>query len=209
MEKLYTVITPLQLARVLRRGRLRLARRVILEPKYDGYLLVAHRGKLCTILGRRAPGWMKLALFEAGIAEGVYEAMKDGFSLFIEVYGRRASPNGYHRRHNRDYDAVVIDIGFERDEGRMRLLPPEKASDIADYYGLPYVEYREEEAEVLLSPPKSLAEALPAYRGWEGYVAKAYSEHGHTLPTDYGARMVGMLAVKARWETLGRLLGRG
>ena len=200
------MLVPAQLARLVERRRVKPKAPVILEPKYDGVLLVADGGRLYTILGRRAPSWLRAAAWKAGVAGKAIEMSRDGFVVFIEVFGRRLTPNGYHRRHSRDYDAVVVEVGFRGLDGRVRMLPPEKAADAAELYGLRYVEYRYEEAAVIEEPPRSLAEALPFYRGWEGYVAKLYAAHGHTLPPDYGAKTTGLLAVKARWETLGRLL---
>ena len=201
------MLVPAQLARLVKRRRVRPRAPVILEPKYDGFLLVARRGKLYTILGRPAPSWLRAAAWAAGAAGKAIEMSKDGFVVFLEVYGRRLTPHGYHRGHPRDYDAVVVEIGFEEEEGRVRVLPPERAADAAALYGLRYVEYRYEDGSVIAEPPESLASALPAYRGWEGYIAKLYSVHGHTLSPDYGAKQTGLLAVKARWESLGRLLG--
>ncbi|AEM39167.1 hypothetical protein Pyrfu_1308 [Pyrolobus fumarii 1A] len=178
---------------------------MVLEPKFDGYLVAAIGGKLYNVLGEPAPRWLKAALFMAGVAEQVYEMMRDGFAVFLEVYGRRLTPNGYHRKHKRDYDAVVLDIGIVED-GRVRILPPEKAADAADIYGLRYVPYRFEDADVLTDPPMSLAERLPAYQGWEGYVAKVYAAHGHRLPPDYRVKQLGVLMVKARWQSLGNLV---
>ena len=179
---------------------------VILEPKYDGYLLVADRGRLYTILGRQAPSWLRGAAWKAGVAGKAIEMSRDGFVVFIEVYGRRLTPHCYHASHHKDFDAVVVDVGFRGLDGRLVMLPPEKAADAAELYGLRYVEYRYEDGGVIAEPPVSMAEALPSYRGWEGYVAKLYAAHGHKLPPDYGAKMVGLLAVKARWESLGQLL---
>ncbi len=192
---------------MLRRRRVELKGSVILEPKYDGYLVAAMGGEIYSILGRPAPKWLRAALYASGAVEPVYEMMRDGFVIYLEVFGRRLTPNGYHSRHTRDYDAVVLDVAWIDDHGRQRFLPPEKAADAAELYGLRFVEYRYEERDVLLDPPMSMAEVLRGYRGWEGYVAKLYAAHGHKLPPDYGARLRGALMVKARWEALGRLLG--
>ncbi len=200
------MLVPAQLARLVKRGRIKPRNPVILEPKYDGVLLVVDRGRLYTILGRPAPPSLRAAAWLAGAAGKAIEMSRDGFVVFIEVYGRRLTPHGYHRRHNRDYDAVVVEVGFRGLDGRVKMLPPEKAADAAELYGLRYVEYRYEEASVIAEPPESMAEALPLYRGWEGYVAKLYAAHGHNLPPEYGAKLAGLLAVKARWESLGRLL---
>ena len=199
---------PSVLAGLVARRRVRPRSPVIVEPKYDGYLVVAARGRLYNIHGQPAPSWLRAAAWAAGAAGKAIEMSRDGFIVYMEVFGRRLTPGGYHRLHPRDYDAVVVDVAFVGEDGRPRMLPPEKAADAAELYGLRYVEYRYEEGSVIAEPPESLAGLLPAYRGWEGYVAKIYAAHGHTLPPDYGARLAGMLAVKARWESLGRMLPR-
>ncbi len=191
----------------MRRGRVRLAKTIIIEPKYDGVLLVASPRGYFNILGWRAPRYLLRALEESGYAENVEEMRRDGFTLFIEVFGKRLTPNGYHLRHHRDYDIRVLDVGFAGIDGKLRLLPPEKAADAANLYGLPFVEYSYEDSSIVEEPPESMAEALMGFRGWEGYVAKLYSTHGHVLPPDYEARTRGSLMVKARWETLGKLVG--
>ncbi len=191
----------------MERRRVRPRSPVIVEPKYDGYLVVAAGGRLYNILGQPAPRWLRAAAWAAGAAGKAIEMSRDGFIVYMEVFGRRLTPNGYHRLHSRDYDAVVVDVAFVDEHGRARMLPPEKAADAAELYGLRYVEYRYEDGDVIAEPPESLAGLLTGYRGWEGYVAKIYAAHGHRLPPDYGARTLGMLAVKARWESLGRLIG--
>ncbi len=192
--------------RLLKRGRVRLSRTVVLEPKYDGVLLVATPRGYYNILGWRAPRYLLEGLKKSGYAESVKEMRRDGFTVFIEVFGRRLTPNGYHMRYARDYDIRVIDVGFEDYTGRLRILPPEKAVDAASLYSLPFVEYRYEDSTVLTEPPASMAVALPSFKGWEGYVAKLYSAHGHQLPPDYEARTRGVLMVKARWASLGSLV---
>ena len=201
MARLHPVVTLPVYWRLVRSGRLRVSGEAVLEVKLDGYLAVAYDGRLYTGSGRRAPGWMVKALESVG-ADVNTDA---GRVLFVEVYGSCATPGGYHRRDPHCYRAALVDAGrppafagrVEEAAYLAKTLTLEERVGEAERRGLEAPPAR----VVILErapEPWELREVLESYRGFEGYVLKLYSIHGHRLPPDYGAKVRGLLEVKVK-----------
>jgi len=170
---------------------------VVVEPKYDGVLVVAVDGKLYSETGRPLSGRLLDGLRESGYLEQVVDASRERVVL-LELFGRRITPHGYHRFHPRDYDVVVLDTGRGWPP---RLYPPEDSRMFAEEHGLPFVEYEYVNVDGDISDGW-LAGLLRRYVGWEGCAVKFYSWHGHKLPGRY--KRLGAVMVKVRWATFGR-----
>jgi hypothetical protein len=201
MARLHPVVTAGEYWRLVRRGRLAVSGEAILEVKLDGYLAVVVDGRVYTGSGRRAPSWMLEALESAGVD---YQGLM-GRVLFIEVYGRCATPGGYHRGDRLCYRAALVDAGrppayvstVEEAALLARTVEYGEKLDMAGRLGLETPQAR---TVLLDTPPQpwELREMLASYRGFEGYVLKLYSSQGHRLPPDYGAKLRGLLEVKVK-----------
>ncbi|HIQ23973.1 MAG TPA: hypothetical protein EYH50_02875 [Pyrodictium delaneyi] len=201
MALLHPVIRVMDYKRLVNRGRLRVRGLIVLEEKLDGYLLVAYGGRVYTGSGRRAPQWLINALAQAGVG---LDAAPPAHLLYIEVYGRCLSPGGFHRGDQRCYNAALVDVarlpayaGIRDAPLLARTLSIRERMDIAERTGLVHPRYIVLDAEKSPSPGK-LLEWLECFRGREGYVMKLYSEYGHRLPPDYGAKLRGLLEVKVK-----------
>jgi len=194
--EIYPVLT-LNVFRVVSR-KLAIGGPVIVEPKYDGVLVVAVNGKLYSEAGRPLSGKLLDGLRVSGYLEEILEASYKR-AVMLELFGRRVTPHGYHRFYSRDYDVVVLDTGRGWPP---RLYPPEDSRVFAEKHGLPFVEYEYVYVGKDVSS-KWLADLLHRYVGWEGCVVKFYSWHGHKLPSRY--KRVGAVMVKARWATMSKL----
>jgi len=194
--EVYPVLTPNMFRTVSR--KLDISGPVIVEPKYDGVLVVAVNGRLYSEAGRPLSGKLLDGLRRSGYMEEVLEASHKRV-LMLELFGKRVTPHGYHRFHPRDYDVVVLDTGRGWPP---HLYPPEDSRVFAEKHGLPFVEYEYVNASGDISY-RWLASLLRRYVGWEGCVVKLYSWHGHKLPGRY--KRLGAIMVKARWVTIGKL----
>jgi hypothetical protein len=201
MAKLHPVVTLSEYWRLVRAGRLRVSGEAIVEAKLDGYLAVIVDRKVYTGSGRRAPSWMIKALESTGADY----LRSDGKVFFVEVYGRCATPGGYHRRDSACYRAALVDAGrppaYASNPEEAALLAKTleywERLDVADRLGFETPSARR---VVLDYPPEpwELREMLTYYKGLEGYVLKLYSSQGHKLPPDYGAKLRGLLEVKVK-----------
>lgn len=201
MALLHPVIRLMDYKRLVDRGRLRVQGPIVLEEKLDGYLLVVYGDRVYTGSGRRAPQWLVNALAQAGAG---LDAALPAHLLYIEVYGRCLTPGGFHRGDQRCYSAALVDAArlpahaSIRDAPFLaRTLSLGERMDIAERTGLVHPGYVVLDAEGSPSPGR-LLEWLEYFRGREGYVMKLYSEHGHRLPPDYGAKLRGLLEVKVK-----------
>ena len=170
----------------------------VVEPKYDGVLVVAVNGRLYSEAGRPLGERLLYGLKKSGYLEQIVEASRERV-VVLELFGKRITPHGYHRFHSRDYDIIVLDTGRNWPP---RLYPPEDSRVFAEKHGLPFVEYEYVDVDRGISS-EWLANLLRRYVGWEGCVVKFYSWHGHKLPGRY--KRLGAIMVKARWATIGKL----
>ncbi len=201
MARLHPVITLSAYERLTRKRRLVVSGEAVLEAKLDGYLAIVYGGEVYTGSGRRAPPWMKRALSDAGI-----DAKAAGSRIaFLEIYGRCASPGGFHRSDKRCYRAALVDAlvprayagGVEEAAFLARSLGLEERIGLGEAMG---AEAPGARIIVLSDTPEpwELRSTLTMFRGYEGYVLKLYSEKGHVLPPDYGAKLRGLLEVKIK-----------
>ena len=201
MARLHPVITLSEYMRLIRKRRLVVSGEAILETKLDGYLAIVYGGKIYTGSSRRAPLWMKHALNEAGID---FEAAGSRIA-FLEIYGRCASPGSFHRSDKHCYRAALIDAfvprayagGVEEAVFLARSLGLEERIGLGEAMG---AEAPSARVVVLSGAPEpwELRSMLTMFHGYEGYVLKLYSEKGHVLPPDYGAKLRGLLEVKIK-----------
>ncbi len=201
MARLHSVITLSEYRRLTGKKRLVVRGEAVLEAKLDGYLAIVYGGEVYTGSGRRAPPWMKHALSDAGID---IEAVGPRIA-FLEIYGRCASPGGFHRNDKRCYRAALVDAfvprayagGVEEAVFLARSLGLEERIGLGETMG---AEAPATRVIVLSGAPEpwELRSMLTMFHGYEGYVLKLYSEKGHVLPPDYGAKLRGLLEVKIK-----------
>ena len=201
MARLHPVITLSAYEWLTRKRRLVVSGEAVLEAKLDGYLAIVYGGEVYTGSGRRAPPWMRPALSDAGI-----DAEAAGSRIaFLEIYGHCASPGGFHRSDKRCYCAALVDALVPRAyaSGVEEAVFLARSLGLEERIGLGEAMDAEASATriIVLSDalePWELRSMLTMFRGYEGYVLKLYSEKGHVLPPDYGAKLRGLLEVKIK-----------
>ena len=124
----------------------------------------------------------------------VYGAIREGYTLEFELFGRAYTPMGFHRSHPKLVDVRVFEIGYE---GKW-IPPPEKYEVLK---GLPHPEYYKVEYEGLDDLIERLNELALAPETFEGIVAKSRFVQDPELPKEY-AETSTLVLFKVKKETI-------
>ncbi len=91
--------------------------KVIVEPKYDGTHIQISKFGIFNHSGKQIAEDQLAMILHLTTLEEFQEILNslDTYVFGIEVFGRKYTPGGYHKNHDKKLDFVIFDVGIEED----------------------------------------------------------------------------------------------
>lgn len=158
---------------------------VFIEKKYDGtHMQISekgifkHDGKPASI--DQLAYFLFYCINNGGVFEETLKAIRKGYTIEFELFGRDYTPMGFHKTHHKPIDIVVFELGYED-----KWIPPPDKYNILEELKLPYVncyKINYKDMEDLIKRVNDLASMQDTY---EGVVVKSKFLGSSELPVEY------------------------